>query len=57
MNRIKVNLDRKTSKSYDVCIGRAIMDRTALVLAKNNWASRYVIITIPSWKSFTAEGY
>jgi len=45
MNRIKVNLDRKTSKSYDVCIGRAIMDRTALVLAKNNWASRYVIIT------------
>ncbi|HRT26852.1 MAG TPA: 3-dehydroquinate synthase [Syntrophales bacterium] len=45
MNRIRVNLDKKVSKSYDICIGRAIMDRTALILAKNNWASRYVIIT------------
>ncbi|MBP8984210.1 MAG: 3-dehydroquinate synthase [Syntrophobacterales bacterium] len=45
MNRIRVNLDKKVSKSYDIRIGRAIMDRTALILAKNNWASRYVIIT------------
>jgi 3-dehydroquinate synthase len=45
MNRIRVNLDKKMSRSYDICIGRSIMDRAALVLAKNNWASRHVIIT------------
>ena len=45
MNKIKVNLDKKISRSYDICIGRKIMDRAALVLTKNNWPSRYVIVT------------
>ncbi len=45
MNRIKLNLEKKTSKSYDICIGRDILDRAGLLLAKNNWAARYVIVT------------
>lgn len=45
MNRIKVNLEKKLSKSYDIYIGQDILDRAGLLLAKNNWAARYVIVT------------
>jgi 3-dehydroquinate synthase len=45
MNRIKVNLEKKLSKSYDICIGHDILDRVGLLLAKNNWAARYIIVT------------
>ena len=45
MNRIKVNLDKKTSASYEIYIGENILDRMGLILAKNNWASRYIMIT------------
>ncbi len=45
MKKIKVNLEKKLSNSYDICIGSGIIDRAALILAKNNWASRYVVIT------------
>ena len=45
MNKIKVSLEKKTSRSYDICIGKNILDRAALLLTKHNWASRYVIIT------------
>jgi len=45
MNRIKVHLDKKTSSSYDIYIGKAIVDRMGLLLAKHNWAGRYMIIT------------
>ncbi len=45
MNRIKVNLDKRLSRSYDICIGRDILDRAGLLLAKNNWAARYIIVT------------
>jgi 3-dehydroquinate synthase len=45
MNRIKVQLDRKTSSSYEIYIGREIVDRMGLLLAKHNWAGRYVIVT------------
>ena len=44
MNRIKVNLDKKTSASYEIYIGENILDRMGLIIAKNNWASRYIII-------------
>ena len=45
MNKIKVNLDKKTSASYEIYIGENIVDRMGLIMAKNNWASRYVMIT------------
>jgi len=45
MNKIRLNLDRKTVRSYDIHVGHDIMDRAGLLLAKNNWASRYVIIS------------
>ena len=45
MNRIKVHLDKKTSSSYEIYIGKDILDRMGLLLTKYNWAGRYVIIT------------
>ncbi len=45
MNRIKVNLDKRTSASYEIYIGEDIVDRMGLIIAKNNWASRYIIVT------------
>jgi 3-dehydroquinate synthase len=45
MNRIKVNLDKKASTSYEIYIGENILDRMGLIIARNNWASRYIIIT------------
>ncbi len=45
MNRIKVHLERKFSASYDIHIGRDILDRLALILSKNSWGSRYFMIT------------
>lgn len=45
MNRIKVNLDKKTSASYEIYMGENIVDRMGLIIAKNNWAPRYIIIT------------
>lgn len=44
MKKIKVNLDRKLINSYDVYVGQNILDRTVLIMAKNNWAKRYFII-------------
>lgn len=45
MNKIKVNLDRKIGNSYEIHIGGKILDRTGLILARNNWAERYIIVT------------
>ncbi|MDO9527724.1 MAG: 3-dehydroquinate synthase [Syntrophales bacterium] len=45
MNKIKVNLDRKISASYEICIGHNIGDRIEMIIAKNNCASRYVVVT------------
>lgn len=45
MNKIKVNLDRKIGNSYEIHIGEKILDRMGLILAKNNWAGRYIIVT------------
>ena len=36
MNRIKVNLDRKTVNSYEIVIGRNILDRIGLIMARGN---------------------
>lgn len=45
MKRIKVNLDKPSSLSYEVCIGHSILDRIGLVVAKSNLAQRYMVIT------------
>ena len=45
MKKIRLNLDRKTARSYDIHVGRDILDRAGLLLAKNNWASRYAVVS------------
>ncbi len=45
MNKMKVSLDKKSASSYDICIGRDILDRMGLMLAKGNWGARYIIVT------------
>ena len=45
MKRIKVNLDKPFSLSYEVCIGHSILDRIGFVIAKGALARRYTVIT------------
>jgi 3-dehydroquinate synthase len=45
MRSIKVNLDKKVQSSYEIRIGKDIIDRMALIIAKSHKAGRYVVIT------------
>ncbi|MBN1473651.1 MAG: 3-dehydroquinate synthase [Syntrophaceae bacterium] len=45
MRSIKVNLEKKYSSSYEIRIGNGIIDRIALLVAKNHKADKYAIIT------------
>lgn len=45
MRSIKVNLDKKTLSSHEIRIGNSILDRMALLIAKNHKAGRYIIVT------------
>ena len=45
MNRIRVNLTRKTVNSYEIIIGRKILDRIGLIMVRGNWAKRYFILS------------
>ena len=45
MNRIRMNLDKPSSNSHDICIGTDLPDRMGLIMAKNSWAARYIIVT------------
>jgi 3-dehydroquinate synthase len=45
MKKMKVNLDKKMSASYEICIGYDILDRLGLIIAKNLPALRYIVIT------------
>jgi 3-dehydroquinate synthase len=45
MRSLKVNLDKKTLSSYEIRIGKGIIDRMVLLIAKNHKAERYVIVT------------
>ena len=45
MKRIKVNLDKRVSSSYEIYIGYDILDRIGLIIAKNLPARHYVVIT------------
>ena len=55
MRLIKVNLDKKSSASYEIHIGYKIIDRMALIIAKNFQAGRYVMITDNSVGSIYAK--
>ncbi|PKN61736.1 MAG: 3-dehydroquinate synthase [Deltaproteobacteria bacterium HGW-Deltaproteobacteria-15] len=44
MNRMKVNLDKRSVQSYEIVIGRDFMDRAGIMLAQGGWASKYFII-------------
>ena len=55
MRSLKVNLDKKTSSSYEIRIGYKIIDRMALIIAKNFKAGRYVLITDNSVGSIYAK--
>jgi 3-dehydroquinate synthase len=45
MRSIKVNLNKKAMSSYEICIGNEILDRTALLIAKNHKAGHHIVIT------------
>jgi 3-dehydroquinate synthase len=45
MNRMMLNLDRRTVHSYEIHLGTDILDRMAMLIAMNRWASRYVLVT------------
>jgi len=45
MRSVKVNLDKKCLSSYEIRIGKDILDRVMLLIAKNHKAGRYVVIT------------
>jgi 3-dehydroquinate synthase len=45
MRSMKVNLDKKYLLSYEIRIGSSILDRMALLIAKNHKAGRYIVVT------------
>ena len=45
MKKLKVHLDKKQSRSHEICIGYDIFDRIAVMIANSRIAARYVIVT------------
>jgi len=45
MKTMKVSLDGKTVRSYEIHIGTEILDRMGMIIAMNRWAQRYVLVT------------
>ncbi|MDQ5988093.1 MAG: 3-dehydroquinate synthase [Syntrophus sp. SKADARSKE-3] len=45
MNKLKVNLDKKSASSYEIYIGKGILDRIATMIVKGNWGARYIVVT------------
>jgi len=45
MNRMKVDLDRRHDRSYEIVIGQDALDRAGIMLTQGGWARRYFIIT------------
>ena len=45
MKKLKVYLDRRQSRSYEICIGYDILDRIAMMIAGSRVAGRYVVIS------------
>ncbi len=55
MNKIKVNLDKRSSHSYEIFIGHDILDRIALLIAKSAVATNYIIIADTTVSSLYGE--
>lgn len=45
MKKMKVHLDKKQSRSYEICVGYDIFDRIAMMISNSRLAARYVIVT------------
>jgi 3-dehydroquinate synthase len=45
LNRIRVDLERRPANSYEIVIGRNILDRIGLIMARGNWAKRYFLLS------------
>ena len=45
MKKIKVNLNRKISASYEIFLGRDILDRAGIIIQRNNWARRWFVVS------------
>lgn len=45
MKKIKVNLNRKVSASYEIFLGRDILDRAGIIIQRNNWARRWFVVS------------
>lgn len=57
MNRIKINLDKRSVKSHEIYIGKDIVDRIGLVIAKKNWAGRLFIVTDSNVAEIHGQGF
>jgi 3-dehydroquinate synthase len=44
MKAMKVNLEGKTVRSYEIHIGTEILDRIGMIIAMHRWAQRYVLV-------------
>ena len=45
MNRIKINLDKRSVKTHEIFMDHDLLDRIGLIVTKKNWADRWFIIT------------
>lgn len=45
MKTMKVNLDGKSVRSYEIHIGTDILDRMGMIIAMHHWAQRYILVT------------
>ena len=55
MNQIRVNIDTTTPTHYKIYIGRDIIDRIGVILNKEGWNNRYIIITDSQVKTLHGE--
>ncbi|HET58107.1 MAG TPA: 3-dehydroquinate synthase [Deltaproteobacteria bacterium] len=56
MKRIKVSLARRTDNSYEIIIGRDIIERACLILAKKAFARRMIVIADSNVSARYGEG-
>lgn len=57
MRTVKVNLDKKCSLSYEIRVGKDILDRIVLLIAKNYKAQRHFVITDTNVKNLYGKAF
>jgi 3-dehydroquinate synthase len=55
MKTMKVNLEGKTVRSYEIHIGTEILDRMGMIIAMHRWAERYVLVTDENVAAFQGD--